>query len=130
MLRVLLKVDKVNIRIRQTVELHIAIRKDSKFISHCKRAPLINGQLSLTNSTEFFIWEESPSFVIELYLVMGSVKKQGGMISVELQNFPMGASNRVTSVIQKTPLTNSTMDIDFVYMYSDLEYKGARLVSL
>jgi hypothetical protein len=130
MLRVLLKVDKVNIRIRQTVELHIAIRKGPKFISHCKREPLINGQLSLSTSTEFFIWEESPSFVLEIYLVMGPVKKQGGMISVELQEFPMGASNRVTANIQKTPLPNSTMDIDFVYMYSDLEFRGTELVSL
>lgn len=51
MLRVLLKVDKVNIRIKQAVEIHIAIRKGPKFISHCKRQALINGQLSLTSST-------------------------------------------------------------------------------
>ena len=61
---------------------------------------------------------------------MGAVKKQGGVVPVALRDFPMGASNRVTAVIQKTPLPNSTMDIDFVFMYSELEFKGTEMVSL
>ena len=43
MLRVLLKVEKVNIRIKETVELHIYIRKGNKNICYCKKEPLTNG---------------------------------------------------------------------------------------
>ena len=51
MLRVLLKVDKVTLRIKDQVELHIYIRKGDKTINHCRREQLINGQLTLNRSS-------------------------------------------------------------------------------
>jgi hypothetical protein len=51
MLRVLLKVDRVSLRIKESVELHILIRKGQSYIYHCKKQPLVNGFLILSNSS-------------------------------------------------------------------------------
>lgn len=51
MLRVLLKIDRVCIRIKEAVELHILIKKGQKYLTHCKREPFANGQLNLNKST-------------------------------------------------------------------------------
>lgn len=37
MYRVLLKVDEVNIRIKETVEIHVQVRQGAKYFSHSRK---------------------------------------------------------------------------------------------
>jgi hypothetical protein len=50
---------------------------------------------------------------------MGTVKKHGGVVPVDLRQFPKNISHRVTAPILKTPLPNSTLEIDFAFMLTD-----------
>lgn len=50
MLRVLLKIDRVCIRIKEAVELFILVKKGQKYLTYCKRKILVNGQLVLDKS--------------------------------------------------------------------------------
>ena len=76
------------------MNLYILIRKGDKTITHCRKEPLLNGQLTLLQSTEFFVAQTSPSFSIELYLSLGTIKKYGGEVPIDLSEFPINASNR------------------------------------
>jgi hypothetical protein len=51
MYRVLLKIDQVSMRIKEAVALHLIIKKKQDFFTHCKNELLINGQLTLTNTS-------------------------------------------------------------------------------
>lgn len=129
MLRVLLKIDRVTIRIKEAVELHILIKKGQKYLTHCKRESLVNGQLNLHKSSEFFITPKSPVFDIEIFLVKGHLKKHGGVVSINLSHYPMNTSHQITAIIQKTPLANSTVELDFVYMLAKDLGGGQELVA-
>ena len=58
----------------------------------------------------------------------GTLKKQGGEVAINLRNFPINASNRITTIIQKSPLHNSTLELDFVFMKSDRSLEDRELV--
>ena len=58
------------------------------------------------------------------------MRKKGGSIELNLCNYTLNASHRLTSIIQNTPLNNSTLLIDFAYMHSDLPYGGRMLISI
>ena len=60
----------------------------------------------------------SPTFQLEIYLVKGPLKKQGGEVNVDLRNFPINASNRISASIEKSPLQNAILELDFVFMKS------------
>lgn len=65
MFRVLLKIEKVNLKIIEGVELHILIRKDHRFFTFCKGEPLKNGEALLSHhSAEFLLDAKSPRFEI------------------------------------------------------------------
>lgn len=116
MFRVLLKVDSVRLRVKEPVGLHILIKKDHKHFSHCRDEPLHHGEAHPTNTSEFLIEANDPKFELELYLTMGETRKRGGTVLVNLRAFAINASHRVTAPIKKTPLTDSTLLLDFAYM--------------
>ena len=123
MLRVLLKVENVKLKVREDVNLHILIRRDHHHFTHCRGEPLRDGQARLTNSSEFLIEEKSPKFDIEVFLIAGETKRKGGTVSINLKAYAINASHRVIFPIKKTPLTDSTLAIDFMYMLSE-GYEG------
>lgn len=130
MYRVLLKIDRVCLRIKESVELSIQIRKNDRQFVHCKRQTLVNGELALANTSEFFIHSKSPSFSIEIYLLLGAVKKKGGVVEVNLDNFEINASHRVKAPIQQIPIQNCALYLDFVYMISSKMFEGQEIYSL
>lgn len=91
---------------------------------------LVNGQLTLYHTSEFFVSTKDPSFEIEIYLLTGNLRKKGGNVELNLSNYTLNASNRIVATIQNTPLHNSTLLIDATYMPSDLPPNNRLLVSL
>lgn len=130
MYRVLLKVDSVRMRIREAVELQIVVRKDHRHFTHCRGEPLRNGEAKPTNSSEFLIDANTPRFELELYLTVGETRKRGGTVLINLKNYVINAAHRITAPIKKTPLTDSTLCVDFSYMKSELSGNEEGLISL
>jgi hypothetical protein len=119
MYRVLLKIEKVSLKIVEEVELHILIRKEHKFFTFCRNEPLKNGEAVLTHNAEFLIDAKSPRFDIEIFLVSGQTRKRGGVVPVNLKAFTINASHKAVEPIRKTPLTQSSLAIELVYMRSE-----------
>lgn len=130
MFRVLLRVESVRLRVRENVDLQIIIRKDHYHFTHCRGESLRDGQATLANSSEFLIEAKNPKFDLEVFLVVGETRKRGGTVPVNLRAYAMNASHRVTFPIRKTPLADSTLSVDFVYMLSEGAEGQGPLVSL
>jgi hypothetical protein len=56
--------------------------------------------------------------------VKGHLKKHGGVVAINLSHYAMNASHRIAAVIQKTPLPNSTLELDFVFMLTNQPFGG------
>lgn len=116
MLRVLLRIDTVRLKVREEVDLHIVVRKDHHHFTHARGEPLRDGQATLTQSSEFLLDESSPKFDLEIFLVAGEARKRGGVACINLRAFAINASHRVILPLRKTPLADSSLSVDFVYM--------------
>jgi hypothetical protein len=115
---VLLRVEAVRLRVRESVEVQIVVRKDHYHFTHSRGEQLRDGQATLTHSSEFLIDAKNPKFDLEVFLVVGETRKRGGTVPVNLRAYALNASHRVTFAIKKTPLADSTLCVDFVYMMS------------
>jgi hypothetical protein len=118
MLRVLLRIDTVRLKVREDVDLHIVIRKDHHHFTHARGEPLRDGQATLTQSSEFLLDGTNPRFDLEVFLIAGETRKRGGVASINLRAFALNASHRVVLPLRKTPLTDSSLSVDFVYMFA------------
>ena len=130
MLRVLLKVDQVSMRIKETVQIHLVIRKGVKNFTHSRNHSLQHGELTLDSTSEFFVEREQPFFDIEIYLLMGDLKKRGGVVHLNLLNYAINTSHRIQAPIEDSPLHHSKLLIDFVYMQAGEGVPHSQLVSL
>jgi hypothetical protein len=130
MYKVLLKIDRVSLRIKETVELHVVIRKEHKHFTHSRGEWLKNGEAVLSSSSEFLIDAKSPKFEIEVYLLSGETKKKGGVVLINLKPYPPNTSHRITEAIKKTPLVNSTISLEFLYVASEYALADELLISL
>jgi hypothetical protein len=53
--------------------------------------------------------------------VNGEIKKKGGVVFINLKNYSINVSNRITELLKKTPLNNSSISFDVVYMASEYQ---------
>lgn len=109
----------MSIRLREAVELRILIRKDHRFFTFCPNQSLKDSELRLAHTAEFLIDAKSPKFQIELLLLSGETRKKGGVVPINLKSFTINATHRSELSIRKTPLTNSTITLELVYMQSE-----------
>ena len=116
MLRVLLRVEGVNLRVKEAVLLQIVIRKGTEAINYCQNQPLINGQVQLDRNEELFIDSCSPSLQLELYLVIGAVRRLGGVAVLDLAQLEIDVPHSITVPLQKSPLLHSTLQLNLAYM--------------
>jgi hypothetical protein len=130
MFRVLLRVEGVRLRVREEVDLHIVIRKDHHHFTHCRGEPLRDGQAMLTHSSEFLLEGSSATFDLEVFLVAGETRKRGGVASINLRPYALNASHRCVLPLKRTPLTDSSLCVDFVYMLAEGGGGESPLVSL
>lgn len=61
---------------------------------------------------------------------MGTLRKRGGVVEVNLNNYEINASHRIRAPILQIPIQNCALYLDFVYMLSHKNYEGNELFSL
>lgn len=116
-------------RLREPVELRILIRKDHRFFAFCPNQLIKDGELRLAHTAEFLIDAKSPKFEIELLLLSGETRKKGGVVPINLKSFAINDNHHNELPIRKTPLTNSTLTLEIVYMQSEYRLED-NLVSM
>ena len=82
---------------------------------------LVNGVANINKSCEFYIVENG-KFTIEVVLVIGALRKLGGIVTIVLQNYPINSSHRIVQTLEKSPLANSTIELDFMYMNTQQDF--------
>ena len=60
----------------------------------------------------------------------GETRKRGGVASINLRSYAVNASHRCVLPLKKTPLTDSSLSVDFVYMVAEGGSVEGPLVSL
>ena len=117
-------------RIRETVEIHLVVRKGTKNFTHIRSQELKEGELTLEATSEFFVAMDSPNFEIEVYLIKGPARKKGGVVRVDLSKLSINSSHQIKCHIKDSPLKNSNLYVDLMFMLAESTVPVAEMLSV
>ena len=103
MYRVLFRVIKINIHIKEQLLLEIVFKKGVETIVGKDLYPLVDGIANINVTNEFLISKNNPLFEVHVNFTFKKIKKQAGFIQVNLHDWSMNQSYQEIRSLMNSP---------------------------
>lgn len=89
MYRVLFRIIKIHIHIKERISLEVVFRKGTETIVAKELYQLVDGIAHVNLTTEFLIIKKNPVFELHINFTFQKIKKQAGFIQLNLHDWSM-----------------------------------------
>lgn len=116
MYRVLFRIIKINIHIKEHLLLEIVFKKGAESIVGKDFYPLVDGIAKINVTNEFLINRNHPVFEVHVNFTFKKMKKQAGFIQLNLHDWSINQSYQEIRTLQNSPGGKAMIEFGFIYL--------------